>query len=41
MSGYTSNTIAVHGVLDDGVLFLQKPFSTMDIAKIVRKALDK
>ena len=41
MSGYTSNTIAVHGVLDDGVLFLQKPFSTIGLAQIIKKALEK
>ncbi|GAB6145745.1 response regulator [Desulfocicer niacini] len=39
MSGYTSNTIAHHGVLDEGVHFLQKPFSQKDLAIIVRKVL--
>ena len=41
MSGYTSNAIAHHGVLDKGVHFIQKPFFKKDLAKIVRKALDK
>lgn len=41
MSGYTANAIAHHGVLDKGVLFIQKPFSRKDLAKIVRKALDE
>ncbi|MDY6904727.1 MAG: transporter substrate-binding domain-containing protein [Thermodesulfobacteriota bacterium] len=40
MSGYTANVIAHHGVLDEGVHFLQKPFSKRDIAIRVREALD-
>ena len=40
MSGYTANVIAHHGVLDEGVNFIQKPFSKRDLAKTVRKALD-
>ncbi len=41
MSGYTSNAIAHHGVLDEGVHFIQKPFSKKDLAIIVRKVLDE
>jgi len=41
MSGYTANAIAHQGVLDQGVHFIQKPFSTIDLAKIVRKVLDE
>lgn len=41
MSGYTANVIAHHGVLDEGVHFIQKPFYKTDMAKIVRKALDE
>lgn len=41
MSGYTANTIAHHGVLDEGVLFIQKPFAKIDLAIMVRKALDE
>ena len=41
MSGYTANAIAHHGVLDKGMLFIQKPFSKTDLAKIVRKVLDE
>lgn len=39
MSGYTSNVIAHHGVLDQGVHFIQKPFSVADFASEVRKVL--
>lgn len=40
MSGYTANVIAHRGVLDGGVHFLQKPFSTRQLAEKVREALD-
>jgi two-component system, cell cycle sensor histidine kinase and response regulator CckA len=39
MSGYTANVIAHHGVLDEGVQFLQKPFSKKDLAIALRQAL--
>ena len=41
MSGYTANVIAHHGVLEEGVNFIQKPFSREQIGKKVREALDK
>ena len=41
MSGYTANVIAHHGVLDEGVHFIQKPFSIRDLAAKVRQALDQ
>ncbi len=41
MSGYTANIIAAHGMLEDGVSFIQKPFSTGDLAQKVRETLDK
>jgi two-component system, cell cycle sensor histidine kinase and response regulator CckA len=40
MSGYTANVIAHHGVLDEGVCFIQKPFSIKGLAAKVREALD-
>jgi CheY-like chemotaxis protein len=40
MSGYTANVIAHHGVLDQGVHFIQKPFSQKDLAAKVREVLD-
>jgi two-component system, cell cycle sensor histidine kinase and response regulator CckA len=33
MSGYTTDVIAHHGVLEKGVHFLQKPFSMKDLAR--------
>ncbi len=41
MSGYTSNVIAHHGVLDEGVNFIQKPFSMKALAAKVREVLNK
>jgi two-component system cell cycle sensor histidine kinase/response regulator CckA len=40
MSGYTGDVIAHHGVLDEGLNFLQKPFSIQDLAAKVREVLD-
>ena len=39
MSGYTANVIAHHGVLDENVHFIQKPFSLKQLAAKVREAL--
>jgi two-component system cell cycle sensor histidine kinase/response regulator CckA len=39
MSGYTAEVIAHHGVLDEGVNFIQKPFSIQDLAVKVRDAV--
>jgi len=41
MSGYTANVIAHHGVLDEGVHFIQKPFSMKDMADSVKKVLEE
>ena len=38
MSGYTADVIAHHGVLDEGVHFIQKPFSLRDLTAKVREA---
>ena len=39
MSGYAADLIAHHGVLEPGVHFVQKPFSTDELAAKVRAAL--
>ncbi len=41
MSGYPANVIAHQGMLDDGVAFIQKPFSMADMTEKVRGVLDK
>ena len=41
MSGYTANVIAHRGILDDGVLFIPKPFSIQNLAVKVREALEQ
>ena len=40
ISGYTANVIAHQGVLDEGVNFIQKPFSMKGLAFKVREVLD-
>jgi PAS domain S-box-containing protein len=39
VSGYTANVIAHHGILEEGVHFLQKPFSQKDLAIKIRETL--
>jgi PAS domain S-box-containing protein len=39
-SGYTDNSIVHHGVLDEGVEFIQKPYSHLDLAIKIRSVLD-
>ncbi|MCK5115129.1 MAG: PocR ligand-binding domain-containing protein [Candidatus Aegiribacteria sp.] len=41
MSGYSADIIAGHDVAKVGMLFLQKPFSILELAKKVREALEK
>lgn len=39
MSGYTADIIAHHGILEEGVQFLQKPFTIESMAKKLREVL--
>jgi len=41
MSGYTYNVIAQDGTLEEGISFLQKPFTPQVLAQKVREALDR
>jgi len=42
MSGYTDNVIAQHGALDEGIHFIQNPFSidalTLKIREVIESA---
>lgn len=40
MSGYTADVIAHQGVLDEGVHFIQKPFTMNELAAKLRKVLE-
>lgn len=40
MSGYTADIIAPHGLLDEGVNFIQKPFTMQLLSARVREMLD-
>jgi PAS domain S-box-containing protein len=40
MSGYAENVITHHGVLDEQVAFIQKPFSIHELLATVREVLD-
>ena len=41
MSGYTDDAIVQHGVLEEGVSYIQKPFTMEGLAKRVREVLNK
>ncbi len=41
MSGYTADIISHQGVLDEGVAFIQKPFSIEDLTEKLREVLEK
>jgi PAS domain S-box-containing protein len=40
MSGYTANVIAHRGILDEGINYIAKPFSTDDFAEKVKEILE-
>lgn len=40
-SGYTADTIGRRGVLDEGISFLRKPFTSQTLARKVREVLDE
>lgn len=40
MSGHTANTIELHGVLEEGAHFLQKPFTINDLAAKVKEVMN-
>jgi two-component system, cell cycle sensor histidine kinase and response regulator CckA len=40
ISGYTANIVARHGVLEEGVMLLEKPFTRRRLLELVREVLD-
>jgi signal transduction histidine kinase len=41
MSGYSEKAVSRHGILEDGLAFLQKPFSSETLLRKVRETLDR
>jgi CheY-like chemotaxis protein len=40
MTGYTADVIAHHGILEQGIQFIQKPFSVKELTARIRQVLD-
>jgi FixJ family two-component response regulator len=40
MSGYTEEAIVHHGILDPGIAFLHKPFTSDTLGRKIREVLD-
>jgi YesN/AraC family two-component response regulator len=40
VSGYSDNDISAHGVVDPGLVVLQKPFTQQSLSRKVRELLD-
>lgn len=40
MSGHTNNVIIHHGILDEGINFLQKPFTVHNLLRKVKRVLN-
>ncbi len=41
MSGYTADVILHHGIVDEGIEFIQKPFTIESLSEKVRRVLDR
>ncbi|MCX7981476.1 MAG: PAS domain S-box protein [Syntrophales bacterium] len=41
MSGYTANVIAHHGILEEGIIYLQKPFTIVDLSARLSQAMNQ
>jgi YesN/AraC family two-component response regulator len=41
MSGYTDDAVVHHGMMAEGVPFIQKPFTPINLSHKVREVLDK